>query len=146
MLLEAHDKNRQLKNEMAQLYNQYTEAIEARDRLQLVVDGFNQCSTEYEQALDHKYILQQQLQEAHAQILQLETTNLNITASLNQSLFNELVPIAPSMVEQNNPSYTIDLTTDDDYKPIKKVNVMTSKNKLKKYVKINKYIVQHLPS
>ncbi|KAJ8724056.1 hypothetical protein PYW07_008036 [Mythimna separata] len=142
VLLEAHENNRKLKNEMAQLYNQFTEAIEDRDRLQLVVDGFSQCSTEYEHALNHKYLLQQQLQEAKTQITELETTNLNITASLNQSLFSELVPIAPSMVSQIIPSYTIDLTSDDDSKSCNKVRVVTSKNKLKKYIKIHKYIVK----
>ncbi|KAJ8721768.1 hypothetical protein PYW08_004170 [Mythimna loreyi] len=142
VLLEAHLNNKKLRKEMAQLNIQLTDAIEERDRLQLVVDGFSQCCTEYEHALNHKYILQQQLQEAKTQISQLETTNLNITASLNQSLFSELVPIAPSLVTEINPSYTIDLTCDDDSKSCKRVRVVTSKNKLKKYIKINKYIVK----
>ncbi|KAJ8727277.1 hypothetical protein PYW08_015674 [Mythimna loreyi] len=142
VLLEAHENNRKLRNEMAQIHNQLTDAIGDRDRLQLVVDGFNQCSTEYELALSQKYMLQQQLQEAKTQISDLETTNLNITASLNHSLFSELVPIAPSMVTQINSNCTIDLTSDDDSKFSKLVRVVPSKNKLKKYVKINKYIIK----
>ncbi|KAJ8734433.1 hypothetical protein PYW08_013683 [Mythimna loreyi] len=142
VLLEAHENNRKLRNEMAQIHNNLTDAIGDRDRLQLVVDGFNQCSTEYELALSQKYMLQQQLQEAKTQISDLETTNLNITASLNHSLFSELVPIAPSMVTQINSNCTIDLTNDDDSKCCKLVRVVPSKNKLKKYVKINKYIIK----
>lgn len=140
VLLEAHEKNRKLNNEMAQLYIQFTDAIDARDRLQIIVDGFSECSTEYEQTLSRNHVLQQQLHEAQNQITQLETSNLNITTSLNQSLFNELVPLAPSMVSAINPSYTIDLTGADV--SCNSVRVVTSKNKLKKYVKINKYIVK----
>lgn len=140
--LNVLERNNKLKTEMAQLYIQLTDAIAARDRLQVVVDGFSQCSNEYEQALSHKDFLQQQLHEAQSQIELLETTNLNITASLNQSLYNELVPIAPSMVSAINPSYTIDLTGHDDSKSSESVRVVTSKNKLKKYIKINKYIIK----
>ncbi|KAJ8729231.1 hypothetical protein PYW08_000812 [Mythimna loreyi] len=143
ILLEAHVNNKKLRNQMSQLHIQLTDVIEDRDRLQLVVDGFSQCSTEYEHALSDKYQLQQQLLEAKNQISELETTNLNITASLNHSLFSELVPIAPSMVQQMNPSCTIDLISDDDSQLNKTVRVVaSSKNKLKKYIKINKFIVK----
>ncbi|KAJ8704334.1 hypothetical protein PYW08_013058 [Mythimna loreyi] len=135
MIFTYHKKKKKKKKKL-------TDAIGDRDRLQLVVDGFNQCSTEYELALSQKYMLQQQLQEAKTQISDLETTNLNITASLNHSLFSELVPIAPSMVTQINSNCTIDLTSDDDSKFSKLVRVVPSKNKLKKYVNINKYIIK----
>lgn len=145
VLFEAHEMNRKLKKEMGQLYNQYTDAIEDRDRLQVIVDGFSQCSAEYEQTLDHKHLLEQQLHEARTQITDLETTNHNITASLNQSLFSELVPVAPSMVSATNLSFTIDLTGEDNSNLCHSVRAVTSrisKNKIKKYIKINKYIVK----
>ncbi|KAF9793682.1 hypothetical protein SFRURICE_002341 [Spodoptera frugiperda] len=78
---------------MAQLHTQHTEAIEARDRLQFVVDGFSQCSREYEQTLHDKALLEHQLHEANSQISYLEIINHNITASLNNSLFSELAAV-----------------------------------------------------
>ncbi|CAH0697735.1 unnamed protein product [Spodoptera exigua] len=39
---------------------QHTEAIEARDRLQFVVDELKQCSDEYETTLNDKALLKQQ--------------------------------------------------------------------------------------
>ncbi|KAF9819835.1 hypothetical protein SFRURICE_004189 [Spodoptera frugiperda] len=100
---------------MAQLHTQHTEAIEARDRLQFVVDGFSQCSSEYEQTLHDKAHLEQQLHEANDQISHLETINHNITASLNNSLFSELVSARASQSQHSdlNP-LTIDLTCESD--------------------------------
>ncbi|KAF9821739.1 hypothetical protein SFRURICE_001850 [Spodoptera frugiperda] len=66
--LDVLNCNKKLKCEMAQLHTQHTEAIEARDRLQFVVDGFSQCSSEYEQNLNDKALLEHQLHEANNQI------------------------------------------------------------------------------
>lgn len=46
------------------------------------------------------------------------------------------------MVSALNPICTIDLTSENDSQSCKSVRVVTSKNKLKKYIKINKYIVK----
>ncbi|KAF9788952.1 hypothetical protein SFRURICE_021483 [Spodoptera frugiperda] len=109
--LDVLNNNKKLKCEMAQLHTQHTEAIEARDRLQFVVDGFSQCSSEYEQTLHSKALLEHQLHEANNQISHLEMINHNITASLNNSLFSELVSARASQSQQIdlNP-LTIDLT------------------------------------
>ena len=108
--------------------------------------GSTQCSIEYEQALKQIHLLEQQLHEARSHITHLETTNHNITASLNQSLFDELVPIAPGMVSASfnvNQPYTIDLTSDNETKACHPAKVFKcSRNKLKKYIKINKYITK----
>ncbi|KAF9798924.1 hypothetical protein SFRURICE_013573, partial [Spodoptera frugiperda] len=81
--LDVLNNNKKLKCEMAQLHTQHTEAIEARDRLQFVVDGFSQCSIEYEQTLHSKALLEHQLHEANNQISHLEMINHNITAKLD---------------------------------------------------------------
>ncbi|KAF9823214.1 hypothetical protein SFRURICE_001165, partial [Spodoptera frugiperda] len=127
---------------MAQLHTQHTEAIEARDRLQFVVDGFSQCSIEYEQTLHSKALLEHQLHEANNQISHLEMINHNITASLNNSLFSELVSARASQSQHIdlNP-LTIDLTGESDSCHSKK-NPCFSNNKLKKYIKINKFITK----
>ncbi|CAH0691680.1 unnamed protein product [Spodoptera exigua] len=96
------DQNKKLKREMALLNIQHTEAIEARDRLQFVVDEFKQCSDEYETTLNDKALLKQQLHEANSQISELETLNLNITAGLNNSLFSELVSAHASQLQYND--------------------------------------------
>ncbi|KAF9819107.1 hypothetical protein SFRURICE_000772, partial [Spodoptera frugiperda] len=136
------NNNKKLKCEMAQLHTQHTEAIETRDRLQFVVDGFSQCSIEYEQTLHSKALLEHQLHEANNQISHLEMINHNITASLNNSLFSELVSARASQSQHIdlNP-LTIDLTGESDSCHSKK-NPCFSNNKLKKYIKINKFITK----
>ncbi|XP_050559842.1 uncharacterized protein LOC126912302 [Spodoptera frugiperda] len=140
--LDVLNSNKKLKCEMAQLHTQHTEAIEARDRLQFVVDGFSQCSSEYEQTLHDKAHLEQQLHEANNQISHLETINHNITASLNNSLFSELVSARASQSQHIdlNP-LTIDLTCESDSCHSSRTLCYSNK-KLKKYIKINKFITK----
>ncbi|KAF9813883.1 hypothetical protein SFRURICE_008038 [Spodoptera frugiperda] len=124
--LDVLNNNKKLKCEMAQLHTQHTEAIETRDRLQFVVDGFSQCSIEYEQTLHSKALLEHQLHEANNQISHLEMINhKNITASLNNSLFSELVSARASQSQQIdlNP-LTIDLTGESDSVILKKILVL----------------------
>uniref|UniRef100_A0A2H1WB40 SFRICE_033493 n=1 Tax=Spodoptera frugiperda TaxID=7108 RepID=A0A2H1WB40_SPOFR len=112
--LDVLNNNRKLKCEMAQLHTQHTEAIEVWERLQFVVNGFSQCSSEYEQTLHDKALFEQQLHDANGQISQLETLNLNITASLNNSLSSELVSARASQSQHIDlNSVTIDLTCDN---------------------------------
>ncbi|KAF9805535.1 hypothetical protein SFRURICE_020920 [Spodoptera frugiperda] len=140
--LDILNSNRKLKCETAQLHTKHTEAIEARDRLQFVVDGFSQCSSEYEQTLHDKALLEHQLHEANNQISQLETLNLNITASLNNSLSSELVSARASQSQHIdlNP-VTIDLTCESDSCHSIKT-LCCSNKKLKKYIRINKFITK----
>lgn len=142
-LLELISRNKTQKIEMAELHTQLLVVTDARDRLQLVVDGFKNCSLEYENALTRINSLEHQLQEAYTIINNIETAKLNITASLNQSLFDELVCSAPGMVSaavNTKPMVTIDLTNDSVVTPSTIPKSNCSKNKLKKYVKINNYI------
>lgn len=145
-LLESLDKHQRLKNEMTQLHGQYTDAIDARDRLQHIVDRFDHCSSEYDQALNYIQELKKQLHEANNKIVVLETSKHNKTASLNQSLFDELVVCAPSLVSataSSQPTVTVDLTCDVSRNSNNFVKIAgCSKNKLKKYIKINKYITK----
>ena len=92
------NKYQSMKSEMTRLHIQQTKAIEAQDRLQLIVDVFDQCSSEYELALNRIKSIEKQLCEASNKISQLEYTQHNITTSLNQSLFDDLVLVAPSVV------------------------------------------------
>ncbi|CAH0695493.1 unnamed protein product [Spodoptera exigua] len=131
---------------MALLNIQHTEAIEARDRLQFVVDEFKQCSEEYETTLNDKTLLKQQLHEANSQISELEILNLNITAGLNNSLFSELVSAQASQLQYSdvnldlNPLTSNQTTDNDACHPVKFVS--SSHKKLKKYIRISKFITK----
>ncbi|CAG9786539.1 unnamed protein product [Diatraea saccharalis] len=86
-----------------------------KDRLQLVIEGFDQCRNEYEKVLRLISGLEQQLQEANDCIYKLESEQTKVMASQNQSLYDELVGCAPILISASlniNP-VTIGLTTDD---------------------------------
>ncbi|KAF9820087.1 hypothetical protein SFRURICE_015156 [Spodoptera frugiperda] len=126
--LDVLNNNKKLKCEMAQLHTQHTEAIEARDRLQFVVDGFSQCSIEYEQTLHSKALLEHQLHEANNQISHLEMINHNITASLNNSSLQR-IGVSPCSQSQHidlNP-LTIDLTGEKRFRLLNQLNIYSSR-------------------
>lgn len=146
ILLDTLDSNKKLKNELSMLYSQFSCAIEERDRLQIIIDGFDQCGTEYEQALKRTSVLEKELCDAHQQITQLEEAAQCSATLKTQNLFDELISadrvhgqISGSCCA--TPAVTIDLTNDDSVRVATACTRNTlSKKKLKKYVSINKYI------
>lgn len=143
-LLDVLEKGSQLKKDMAELHTQHLCVIEERDRLQSIVDGFGECSQEYVHNLRRVTLLEQELQEAHHQITSLETERQEFAVSQTQSLFDELICSAPDFVPDvvnQNPTVTIDLTCNDTLcsSPASGL-VECSRNKLKKYIKINRFI------
>lgn len=143
-LLEVLDRNDKLKKEMAELHSQFIIIVDERDKLQIIVDEFGDCSDEYVKGLRRISILENELHDAHSQITHLEIEKQNITASQTQSLFDELISSAPNLVPTTTdilPTVTIDLTSDDSINcSITKGLIGCSRNKVKKYVKINRYI------
>lgn len=144
-LLGLLDANKNLKLEMAELHKELSEAVQARVSLQTIVDGFEECSIEYVSSLTRISTLEHQLQEAHNQITELENTKYNVTASLNQSLFDELVTSDPNFVsvapEISSVSHDI---VHQSVPSCNEETIRRSRNKtlkkFKKFVRINKYI------
>ncbi|VVC92913.1 unnamed protein product [Leptidea sinapis] len=90
ILLEALENNTKLKSELSALHLQYDCIIEERDKLQMIIDGFDQCGAEYENTLKRNSILERELCDAHKQIAQMEEESHFSGAQETQSLFNEL--------------------------------------------------------
>lgn len=146
LVLDALDHKKKLKTELSNLHSEYTLIKEERDRFELVIQGFDQCGVEYEQALQRTSVMEKELCDAHRQITILEEASRNSAALTTQNLFEELVTAdrAPGHILDAGchiPTVTIDLTNDDSVGIVPACTKdNTSKNKLKKYVKINKYI------
>lgn len=148
ILVDALDRNSKLKSELSSLHIQHTCVIEERDRLQYIIEGFDQCGAEYEQALKRTSILEKELCDAHQQITSLEESAQCSATLKTQNLFDELLSADRESGHISGsccatPTVTIDLTNDDSvgvHAACTKNSL--SKTKLKKYVKINKYIIK----
>lgn len=146
ILEDTLDSNKKLRSELASLHSQYTCAIEERDRLQSIIQGFDQCCIEYEQALKRTSLLEKELCDAHQQITLLEEA-VQYSATLKTfSLFDELIPADREHGQISDagceiPTVIIDLTNSSSVGNVSACTKNTlSRNKLKKYVKINKYL------
>ncbi|XP_052742179.1 uncharacterized protein LOC128198852 [Bicyclus anynana] len=153
-LLKEHDdneeelrniitKNSQLKSELAELHSTHSMVLEERSQLQEAVDTFNQCIRTYDEALAKISMLEDELNSAHktiddlqSQLQQFETQNTN-------NLYNELLASSTSVPA---PMLCIDLTCDSPCAtktlamPQSRYNLFNSHNKIKKYIKIKKFM------
>ena len=95
--LQLMDKNKKLKNDLSKIYLEYSELLEQNNNLQKIVNGFDQCREEYEEALSlFEFIgkpeltdeLKLQLHEAKEYIFSLENNNLKQEASQTWVLLN----------------------------------------------------------
>lgn len=147
ILIDTLDSNRKLKSELSLLHSQLTCVIEDRDSLQNILDGFDQCGTEYEQALKRTSTLEKELCDAYQHITQLEEAAQCSATLKTQNLFDELISADR---DHGRISYAccatqtvpIDLLIGEDSVRVCAActrNTLSRKN-LKKYVKINKYI------
>ncbi|XP_048484634.1 uncharacterized protein LOC125490205 [Plutella xylostella] len=121
-------KNSDLKNDIAEMDIQYQDLQGKCDELQIVLRSYKECQDLHEAALSKIYSLEQQLAEAHAEIQQINEAHASEETDKTMALYDELVTLHPT------PMPTIDLTT-----PRKSTNI-TGANRLKKYIKIKKYI------
>ncbi|CAH2211557.1 jg26543 [Pararge aegeria aegeria] len=92
-------RNNSLKSELSALHLNYVDMVEERDKLQLLVNRFDECRAEYEEALSQITNLQRELCDAHNHITELEEAAAHNTTTLHtQSLYKELVDRAPQLV------------------------------------------------
>lgn len=122
-------KNTSLKRELAALNQQYLDVVDERDQLQVVTDGFNNCSDLYEEALAKVRDLEDELIHANSRILKLQKEKDCTQVKGTHNLYNELL---------HSSLITIDLTEDSLLK--QNSNYKVSQNKIKKYAKLNKII------
>jgi predicted nucleic acid-binding Zn-ribbon protein len=113
-------KNTAYKAELAQYDLELCNANEQVKHLQEQVDSFNQCASTHEVALKRIANLEKELGEANYELDLFRRERERYDASILQNLYQELV-----CSDKN-----------DSNKPI----FFSSNNKLKKYVKINRYI------
>lgn len=118
--------------------NDYNDVNLERARLQETVDRFTECSAAYEEALKNINSLERALHHAHEQIYELQEAQNNAADAHTQSLFEELVGSDSQLVTVpiEHPVVTIDLTNDSTTSR----RVSCSGTKLKKYIRLNKFI------
>ncbi|KAG7312484.1 hypothetical protein JYU34_001995 [Plutella xylostella] len=107
---------------------QYQDLQGKCDELEIVLRSNTECQDLYEAALTKICSLEHQLAEAHTEIQQINEAHASEETNKTMALYNELVTL------HHTPMPTIDLTT-----PSKSINIKGA-NRLKKYIKINKYI------
>ena len=146
-LLDLLDKCKKLKQNLSELHTQHVIVVEERDKLQTIIDGFGECSQEYVHNLRRVTLLEQELRDAHHHIGELESEKKEFEqefiACQTDSLFEELIGSVPSLTPNTgtqNPIVTIDLTSDNTMSHHNNGVVKCSRSKLKKYVRINRYI------
>lgn len=111
--------NKKLKSEMAEIHKQYLSVIEERDKLQEIINSFDQCSDEVESMVSRVSCLEHQLNDANNTISLLKTENHDLKKIQTQDLYQNVLSCETCHCSKNN---------------------VMSKNKLKKYTKINKII------
>ncbi|CAH0404104.1 unnamed protein product [Chilo suppressalis] len=125
-------RNTQLKSELSQLHSEHMEVILQRDHLNDTVNSFDQQFNTYERALQRITDLEKELIDANNQLAHYkEIQQLQETAH-TQSLFEELMasPGAP-LTQYQQPIV---------YENTAVQNCVTGKKKLKKYIRISKFI------
>ncbi|KAJ8717034.1 hypothetical protein PYW08_005433 [Mythimna loreyi] len=126
-------QNTSLKRELVGLSQQLQEVVDERDQLRAVTDGFSACSDLYEEALCKVRDLEDELVHANCQIHKLQKEMECIQTEKTNHLYDELV----NSNCRPHSLVTIDLTEDS---LIKHNNYKLSKNKVKKYARLNKII------
>lgn len=123
-VIDILNKHKKLKTEMAVIHGEYFDVVKERDQLQTVVNSFDQCTDEVEVMIKRISDLQHQLNEAHLIISSLKSENQDLKSLQTQKLYNDLITGSIS-----------------HFSNIKSL----SNNKLKKYIKISKFIRKTQP-
>lgn len=120
--LELLDKNKLLKNEMSEMHVELIEVTTAREQLQVSVQEWERECAEHDTALRRIDALEGELRDAHTLITQLQSVCSKIESTEVHSLYDKLVG------------------TDRVKSKIINTKVNLSKNQLKKYLKIKRFI------
>ncbi|XP_064292671.1 polyamine-modulated factor 1-binding protein 1-like [Plodia interpunctella] len=139
-------RNSVLKNELTAMERRIEELSAECVRLQDVIASMEQCRDTFEASLERASFLERQLAEAKEDIKSLQAEKQLAAFANTSALYNELVPDHAQFVQcqdanlsvNNSLVPTIDLTAT----PISntKRNSLSSSNKIKKYVKLSKFI------
>jgi hypothetical protein len=136
-------KNSDLKRELAELHLKYTDISERCIQMEATIDSFHQCHDTHERALSRINDLEISLSDAHRA---LKSNELSSVADASQSLFTELSNSVSGLVGGDSSSLTIS-TVISPYKEIindnnscKPILTQTSHKKIKKYVRLNRFI------
>lgn len=142
-MLSVISKNTDLKKQLSQLFIEHSEALEINQKLQDTINTFSQCSDEFCDSLKITAELRHKLAEADDCISDLRSELCKLKEQQPQSLYSELVQSEPSLVAVDT-ALNFDITTIDltgsDAETSERSQLVLSKNKLRKYVKINKLI------
>ncbi|XP_069365282.1 uncharacterized protein [Maniola hyperantus] len=132
-------RNSQLKAELANLHSAHTLLSEERDQLQVAVGSFDQCIQTYEEALGKISMLEDELSQSQKLICDLQSQIASYETQKTNNLYDELLASSSTA-----PVVTIDLTCDSpcagDNKPHLETIFLNSHKKIKKYIKIGKFI------
>lgn len=127
-------KNSQLKSELAELHTTYTETLEQKRQLEDILIYFQRCNDTYEAEIKKVRDLEGKLCDSQREILDLQSQLQLHQNKKTDLLFSELMDI-------RSPFPVIDLTKDDSHSSkINSNHNMTSHNKIKRYIKINRFV------
>lgn len=139
-----NEKYKCLKKEMVELDLQLMDMVDQRDKLQLLVESFHDCSDTHQAVLSRVNDLEKELNEAHMHINTLQCELSVLKTKQTQGLFEDL--IGPSAVRDNAKEeiVTIDLTNVSDCSKSGSSGnfLFTSRKKIKKYMKLNRFLAK----
>lgn len=133
------DKNAELKSELSELHIHHMDILNQHQQLRQIVADYQHCMDTHEQSLKRIAELECELSDAYRSITQLESQTITEQATNTSSLYNELVGSASGLGCKKQP-IIIDLTGNDS---LSKITVFKSHNKLKKYIRINRFIKKY---
>lgn len=133
------NKNSQLKRELAELHVQLQEVTEHRDELLKTINTFDQCSNIFEQTLVRNNELEIELRDANRTLLHLEEEKKGQEFSQTLNLYEELIgsPSGHAVVSDLKLSKRGQFVDKKN-----EIHLLSSKKKLKKYLKISKFITK----
>lgn len=134
------DRNTELKNQLAALQIEHSAVLAELDQSRATIATFDKCADEYVVVLNRIAELESELREAHTEISNLQHECERHEAAHTQNLYEELVGSLPSAVtdmDQGAGLPTVDLTGEDS---TMEPSYFVSNKKLKKYIKIRKFI------
>ncbi|KAJ8703610.1 hypothetical protein PYW08_016952 [Mythimna loreyi] len=133
------DKNTQLKRQLVELHTQHEDIQDQHNHLRQLMAQFQECRDTHDQALNRISGLEAELCKAHNTLSTINSLRVSEQVANTDNLFNKLVGSA-SEHECKKPTVTIDLTGDDT---LTTNPVLSSHNKIKKYIKITKNIKKY---
>lgn len=129
-------KNAELKRELSELHNHFTDVLDQRDQLTKQIESYSQCRDIFEQALERVSHLERELSEVNDFVAQKETEEkeerARQDANTTQSLYCELIGSGSSGLSHSSSSQPM---------PMPPCQKECSKiRKLKKYIKLDKFV------